>query len=406
MVLVGVVGKPNAGKTTFLNAACMTSAKVADYPFTTIEANKGIAYVRRQCVCKEFGVEDSPRNSLCFEGTRLIPVEVLDVAGLVPDAWQGRGLGNKFLDDLRRADVLIHVVDGSGSLDAEGNPVEPSSRNPLEDVLFLEREITMWLIEIIKRDWGKTCRRVDTEKSKLADLLAERLSGLAVKREHVLQALLDSGLKAVADKPKNWSDEDLYNFVNVLRGIAKPMLIALNKIDRPYSKKFIDGLKRDIKGSIVVPCSALAEYFLRKTADRGAIRYVSGDPEFEIVDSSKLSNKEVEMLGRIDEEILKVYGSCGVQEAIDKAMFDILGYIVVFPVEDANKLTDHEGRVLPDAFLVPKGTTAKQFAGMIHADLAKTFINAIDVRTHTRMGADHVLEDKMVIKITAAGARG
>ncbi|MFX0162917.1 MAG: redox-regulated ATPase YchF [Candidatus Hodarchaeota archaeon] len=406
MVLVGVVGKPNAGKTTFLNASCMTSAKVADYPFTTVEANKGIAYVRRECVCKEFGVEDSPRNSLCVEGTRLIPVEVLDVAGLVPDAWQGRGLGNKFLDDLRRADVLIHVVDGSGSLDAEGNPVEPGSRNPLEDVLFLEREITMWLIEIIKRDWDKACRRVETEKIRLADLLADRLSGLAVKREHILQALLDSGLKADADKPKSWSEEDLYNFVNVLRRIAKPMLIALNKVDRPYSKKFIDELKREIEWSIVVPCSALAEYFLRKTVEKETIRYVSGDSGFNIVDRSKLSDKEVEMLGRIDEEILKVYGSCGVQEAIDKAMFDLLGYIVVFPVEDANKLTDHEGRVLPDAFLVPKGTTAKQFAGMIHEDLAKTFVNAIDVRKHTRMGADHVLEDNMVIKITAAGARG
>ncbi|MFB0545068.1 MAG: TGS domain-containing protein, partial [Asgard group archaeon] len=314
--------------------------------------------------------------------------------------------GNKFLDDLRRADVLIHVVDGSGSLDAEGNPVEPGSRNPLEDVLFLEREITMWLIEIIKRDWDKACRRVETEKIRLADLLADRLSGLAVKREHILQALLDSGLKADADKPKSWSEEDLYNFVNVLRRIAKPMLIALNKVDRPYSKKFIDELKREIEWSIVVPCSALAEYFLRKTVEKEYIRYVSGDSGFDIVDRSKLSDKEVEMLGRIDEEILKVYGSCGVQEAIDKAMFDLLGYIVVFPVEDANKLTDHEGRVLPDAFLVPKGTTTKQFAGMIHEDLAKTFVNAIDVRKHTRMGTDHVLEDNMVIKITAAGARG
>jgi len=163
-MLIGIVGKPNCGKTTFLNAACLTSAKVADYPFTTIEPNLGKAYVRKNCVCKELGVKDTPKNSLCIDGVRLIPIDLLDVAGLVPDAWKGKGLGNKFLDDLRRADALIHVIDASGSTDAEGKPVEPGSWDPLKDVKFLENEIAHWFNNIISRDWPKFARSLKAEK--------------------------------------------------------------------------------------------------------------------------------------------------------------------------------------------------------------------------------------------------
>ena len=88
MVLVGIVGKPSSGKTTFLNAACLTDAKTAPYPFTTVEPNHGVAYIRVDCVCKELGVEDNPQNSVCQDGVRRIPVEILDVAGLVPGAWE------------------------------------------------------------------------------------------------------------------------------------------------------------------------------------------------------------------------------------------------------------------------------------------------------------------------------
>ncbi|MHA1224657.1 MAG: GTPase [Candidatus Heimdallarchaeaceae archaeon] len=152
-MLIGIVGKPSCGKSTFLNALTMVDAKVGDYPFTTVEPNRGTAYVRSPCVCKKLEVTDNPKNSICRDGIRYLPVQILDVAGLVPGASKGRGLGNKFLDDLRQADVLIHVVDASGSLDAEGNVVDKGSWNPLDDIDFLEAEIDAWLYAIIQRDY-------------------------------------------------------------------------------------------------------------------------------------------------------------------------------------------------------------------------------------------------------------
>ena len=117
---IGVVGKPNVGKSTFFNACSLGNAEVAAYPFTTIKPNRAVAAVRTRCVCRELGVEDNPRNSRCVGGERFVPIEVIDVAGLVPKAHEGRGLGNQFLDELRRASVLIHVVDTAGATDAEG----------------------------------------------------------------------------------------------------------------------------------------------------------------------------------------------------------------------------------------------------------------------------------------------
>ncbi len=111
---VGIVGKPNAGKSTFFSAATLTVVPIANYPFTTIKPNRGISYLRTRCVCRELGVQDRPRNSRCVDGERFIPVELIDCPGLVPGASTGRGLGNQFLDDLRKADALIHVIDARG----------------------------------------------------------------------------------------------------------------------------------------------------------------------------------------------------------------------------------------------------------------------------------------------------
>ncbi|MHA1754152.1 MAG: GTPase, partial [Candidatus Odinarchaeia archaeon] len=223
-MLIGIVGKPSAGKSQFLNAACLTSVKTADYPFTTIEPNLGTAYVRRKCVCKELNVKCTPRNSICINGIRLIPVNLLDVAGLVPDAWKGKGLGNKFLDDLRRADALIHVVDASGSLDEEGRPVEPGTWDPIKDIIFLEKEITMWLSQIIKRDWGKLNRIATMEKKNIIDVLAERLAGLRITKHHITSAIKKLGL--TLDKPDKLTEEQFYNLVDEIRKISKPMIIA------------------------------------------------------------------------------------------------------------------------------------------------------------------------------------
>ncbi|MHA1608178.1 MAG: redox-regulated ATPase YchF [Candidatus Freyarchaeota archaeon] len=399
-ILIGIVGKPNSGKTTFLNAASLTSYKVADYPFTTIDAQQGVGYVRVKCVCEELGVKDNPQNSMCIEGNRFIPVNLLDVAGLVPDAWKGRGLGNQFLDSLRRADVLIHVVDASGSCDAEGRPVEPGSWNPMDDVKFLEREVAMWFKQIISKDWQRIVRQVESGAKSLEEILTEKLSGLAIRRYHVRMAVKSAGFDPT--KPSRWGDDDLYTFSHELRKVSKPILICLNKIDRKTAKKNIEAFKKEnIK---FVAASALAEYFLRVLARDDVINYLPGDNDFEILKPQKLTEKQKETLEKIREEILDVYGSTGVQDAINRAVFDVLGMITVYPVEDMNKFTDHKGNVLPDALLVPKGTTVRELAYMIHTELGETFIYALDARTKQRLSEEHKLEDKSIIKIVSAKA--
>src|SRR3990170_7469578 len=249
-MMVGIVGKPNTGKSTFFCAATLAPAEIANYPFTTIKPNRGVGYIRTPCVHKEFNVQDNPVNSLCLDGIRLIPVELIDCAGLVPGAWQGRGLGNQFLDEVRKADALVHVVDAAGGTDLEGRLVKVGSHDPLEDAKFLETEITMWLLQILKRDWAKLARTVESGLTDFYASLEERLSGLAIKRGHIFEAVRKAELNA--DKPTRWSEDDLVKFLDTLRRIAKPMLIAGNKIDLEGAERNVERLKT--LNYMVVPC--------------------------------------------------------------------------------------------------------------------------------------------------------
>ena len=400
-MMVGIVGKPNVGKSTFFSAATLATVEIASYPFTTIKPNRGVGYFRTKCVCRDFNVKDNPINSVCIDGTRLIPVELIDCAGLVPDAWQGRGLGNQFLDEIRRADALIHVVDASGSTDIEGRVLKPGAHDPLEDVKFLERELTMWFAQILKRDWPRIARTVEAGAASLPKLLEERLSGLAIKRSHILEAIRVTELSA--DKPTRWSDEEFLEFVNNLRKISKPMLIAANKIDLPFADENLERLKET--GYLVIPCCAEAELALRRAAERGLINYVPGSSNFDIIEPERITEKQRGALQIIKEKILDRYGSTGVQDAINAAFKDLLKMIVVYPVEDPEKLTDHYGRVLPEARLVPSNTTARDLAYMIHTELGESFIYAVDARTKRRLGENYVLKDRDVISIVSAKKR-
>ncbi|MFX1562495.1 MAG: redox-regulated ATPase YchF [Promethearchaeota archaeon] len=400
-MLIGIVGKPSSGKSTFLNAACRTAAKIGAYPFTTIEPNPGTAYVRIDCVCREFNVEDNPKNSVCRDGVRLVPIEMLDVAGLVPDAHLGRGRGNQFLDDLRRANAFIHVVDASGSLDAEGKEVEAGTWDPRKDIEFLEREIGMWIAQILQRDWKRIARRVETERLSLSNVLAEKLSGLNIDEIVIRTSLRDIDLKI--EKPTSWSETDLYTFALMLRQRAKPMVIAANKIDRPTAAKHLENL-RQLSEETVIPCSAAGEFALRSLGEKGVIDYQPGADHFKIQNLEALSDSEKQQLSRLQEEILGKYGSTGVQQVLNTTVFDVLELIPVYPVEDVGKLSDHEGNVLPDVYLVPKGTTARQLAYRIHTDLGETFINAIDARTKKRLSENYEVQPNDVIRIVAAAA--
>lgn len=401
-MLIGVIGKTNVGKSTFFAAATLANVEIASYPFTTIKPNVGVGYVRKECVCREFVVKDNPRNSICIDGERFIPVTLIDVAGLIPEAHKGRGLGNKFLDDLRKADVLLHVVDASGSTDAEGRPVPPGTYDPIEEVRLIRREVDLWLFQILQKDWRKLVHKAESE-GKFEDLLAERLAGLSITKTHVIKALRDTKLENI--KPSSWRSEELILFVSTLRKIAKPSVIVANKADISEAQDIIKKMARELKDEIVVPTSALAELVLRRAAKKGYIKYLPGDPDFEVVNESKLTLKERKGLEYIREHVLKKWGSTGVQQALNKAVFEVLEMITVYPVEDPVKLTDHEGRVLPDVFLVKKGTTARELAYRIHTDLGKTFLYAIDTRSKRRLGENYVLQDNDVISIVAAKGR-
>jgi hypothetical protein len=400
-LMVGIVGKPNTGKSTFFSAATLAPAEIASYPFTTIKPNRGVGYVRTPCVCKEFNVKDNPVNSTCLDGVRLIPVELIDCAGLVPGAWQGRGLGNQFLDEIRKADALIHIVDASGGTDSEGRTCKPGEHDPLEDVRFLEHEITMWMANILKRDWPKIARTIEAESKDFFSMLEERLSGLTIKRSHVFEAIRRTGLNA--DKPTAWSDEDFLEFVDTLRQIAKPMLIVANKIDVSTAEKNFEKLKES--NHLAVPCCAEAELALRRAAEKRLIDYRPGDCNFKINKPEQLNENQIRALETIKEKILLKFGLTGVQEAINMAFFKLLNMITVYPVEDLEHLADHNGRVLPDAYLVPYGTTARQLAYMIHTELGESFIYAVEAREKKRVGEDHILKDRDVISIISAKKR-
>jgi len=399
--LVGIVGKPNVGKSTFFSAATLIPVPIANYPFTTIKPNRGVGYVRVKCVCQEFNVKDNPVNSTCINGYRFIPVELIDCAGLVPDAWKGKGLGNQFLDEIRRADALIHVVDASGGTDEEGRLCELGTHNPLEDVHFLEREFDMWLYQIISRDWSKISKSAETVKADLSLELEKRLSGLAIRRDQINEAIKKCGLNP--KEPSKWSEESLINFARELRVLTKPIMLAANKADLPTAAGNIEKLKN--QGYLTIPCSAEAELALRKAAEKNLIKYLPGDSDFKILNENALQQKQKEALNFIKEKVLKIWGSTGVQEAINAAFFKLLKMIVVYPVEDPEKLTNHAGKVLPDAFLVPYGTTTRKFAGIIHSELEENFIYAIEARSGRRVGEDYILKNNDVISIVSAKKR-
>ncbi|HVM44287.1 MAG TPA: redox-regulated ATPase YchF [Candidatus Thermoplasmatota archaeon] len=395
-MLVGLVGKPNVGKSTFFAAATKAPAEIANYPFTTIEPNRGVAYLRTPCPHVALGLPGcTPRTGKCGDGTRWVPTELLDVAGLVPDAHAGKGRGNQFLDDLRAADVLVHVVDASGATDAEGNPVGAGARDPALDVAFLENEIDWWIAGILGKGWERIARSITAAGGqKLDAVLAERVAGLGISEAQVKHVLLHAGLGS----PTAWGDEDLLKLAREMRRLSKPILLALNKADLAAPETLA---RLQMTGATAIPTSANAELALRKAADAGVLRYEPGDADFTVIDDAKLNAAQRKGLDYIRDHVMKPFGGTGVQQLLEKAVYDHLDRIVAFPVEDETHYTDKDGRVLPDAHLLKRGATAKDLAAKVHTDLAKHFIRAVDAKRKRVIGADHALETGDVVRIVA-----
>ncbi len=395
---IGLLGKTNVGKSTFFSAATESPAQIGNFPFTTIEPNVGIAYVKSDCACKHFGI--SHENQLCINGTRFIPVKLIDVAGLVPGAHEGKGLGNKFLDDARQAEALIHVVDIAGSTDIQGQPVPIGTHDPKEDVEFVEEEFDQWFKQILLREWEKLTKEIEQKRTKLVEGIARRFSGLAIKEYDVHEVLQKFNL--ISKNPNDWNDSDITTFVKELRRKTKPILIAANKADLCKDLKIVNDIQKDTK---TVICSAETELILKKAAKAGLVNYVVGNENFTLNDNVEVSPQQQKALDLVKTVLSKIK-STGVQSVLDSAIFDLLKLIVVFPVEDESKLCNKDGEILPDAKLLPLNSTAKDLALTIHADIAKGFLHAINVKTKQRIGADHQLKHGDVIKIVSSLSRG
>jgi len=398
-LIIGLLGKANVGKSTFFNSATDLSVQMANFPFTTIDPNVGIAFVRINCVCKELGVLDNPSNSRCIDGIRFIPIKLVDIAGLVPGAHSGKGLGNKFLDDARQSDVIIHVVDIAGSTDEEGRPVSLGNGDPLTDIEFVENEFDLWIHSLILKDWNKVVKESENLKQKIEYTISKRLSGLAISEKIIRKAINDLNLNK---KPLEWSNDDLLLLCKQIRQVSKPIIIAANKADLPSAEKNISKLKS--LNRLFFPCVSEAELLLKRALQKNIIYYLPGDSSFEIKNEKNLSDKQKEALITVS-KVLKKFGSTGVQNILNHACFKILDKIVIYPVEDELKFTDKKGNVLPDARIVSKNITAKELANIIHKELGKGFLYAIDARSKQRISAEHILKNNDIIKIVSTTSR-
>ena len=393
-MLLGLLGKPSVGKSTFFKAATLAEVEIASYPFTTIKANHGVAYVKVDCIDKDFGVKCNPNHGFCINHNRFVPVDLMDVAGLVPGASEGKGLGNQFLDDLSGADVFIHIVDVSGTTDAEGKSLDEGEKgDPCEDVRFLEEELNKWFYNILVRAWKSFARKAELEDENFADAVSNQFSGLKVNRNQVKSVLLKLKLP---EKASTWNEDQLMEFAIELRAKSKPMIIAANKSDHPNAEENIKKLQDSFPELLIYPCSADSELALRNAAKSGLIEYIPGEDDFKVL--KDLTDKQKQALDKIKKNVLDVYGGTGVQEILNLAVFDLLKYIAIFP-GSANKLGDSKGNILPDCFLLPPGSTALDFAYFLHTDFGKGFIKAIDAKTKLVRGKEYELKHRDALEI-------
>jgi len=390
-MLIGLVGKPSVGKSTFFKAATLAEVEIASYPFTTIKANHGVGYVKVDCIDKEFNVQCMPKHGFCINGNRFVPVDLMDVAGLVPGASEGKGLGNQFLDDLREADVFIHIVDSSGTTNVEGKPTE--DYNPCEDVRFLEDELNKWFFNILVKAWKSFAKKAEAEDIKISEAVAKQFSGLKVSEEQVKTVLRKINLP---ERPSQWSESQLMEFASELRNESKPMIIAANKCDHPAAAENIKKMQAEFPELMIYPCSADSELALRGAAKAGLIEYIPGDKDFKVL--KDLSDKQKSALDKIKKDVLDAYEGTGVQEILNLAVFDLLKYIAIFPA-GAKKLADSKGNILPDCFLLPPNSTALDFAYFLHTDFGDNFIKAINARTKRVLGKDYKLQHRDALEI-------
>jgi ribosome-binding ATPase YchF (GTP1/OBG family) len=395
MLTFAIVGKTNVGKTTLFNAATLLQGEISNYPFTTKSPNIGLASICDLCVCQELGLVDSPQNSTCVDGWRYVPIRIIDVPGLVRDAWRGRGLGNRFLSAIGQADALIHVVDASGSVDEEGKITRPGSGNPVQDLLDIELEIELWISHILDRNRLDIER--ESERTSLAEALNNSLTGIKTRLNYIEEALERSNL---VDKPfKDWDPEDTMEFSHQLLPIAKPTLVIANKMDLPTSEENLEKLQEYYSMGLVAASSAEAELALRRADQSGLIRYNPGQEGFKVLKPENLTIDQKQAIDYIEERIIYKYMRTGIQQALNSLAFKVMKNNMVYPVSNEKEYADGHGNVLPDVFLMPDDATPRDLAKEIHSSLAEKYMLAIDARTGLRLPKDYTMRHRDIIKI-------
>ena len=390
MLSIALAGKPNAGKSTFYTAATRSEVDVANYPFTTIDANRGVTHVRTDCPCLER--EERCGHEHCHDGKRYVPVELLDVAGLVPGAHEGRGLGNQFLDELSNADVIVNVVDASGATNAEGEPVEVGEHDPVEDIDFVEEEMDLWLAGIVEDNWEGVERASRSPGFDIEEAVTDMMTGFGASEYQVAAVLRDIDYP---EDPIQWTDEDREALARGVRERTKPIVVVANKVDVAPEENVQRLLDLD---KPVIPATAQGELALRRGADAGFLDYDPGDEDFRI--TGEVSDDQRDALEDLRETMGK-YGGTGVQGALDYAVYDLLEMVTAFPVQDQSKWTDAKGNVLPDAFLLDSGSTPVDLAYAVHSDIGDGYLHAVNAKTKREVGEDYELEEGDVVKIVS-----
>jgi len=299
MIRIGIIGKTNTGKTTFFNASTLLRTEVSTYPFTTKRPNRGTAYVQTICVCRELGVQDRPRNSRCIDGWRFIPVELIDLPGLIKGSWRGRGLGTQFLSVASQADALLHVVDASGGVDEEGKLTRPGLGSPVSDVYDIEEELTRWFTRIVDKSLSKAIHQAGEKAVDKA--VFEALAGLKVRLDQVQRSLRETEL--VDAELRRWKDDDVERFAAKIREISKPTMIIANKMDLAYAEENYKRLSQEFGRALVIPCSADAELALRRAEEKGHIRYVPGEEAFQVLAPIKLTPEQSKALAYVQQRV-------------------------------------------------------------------------------------------------------
>ena len=401
-VRIGLIGKTNTGKTTFFNASTTQSAEISNYPFTTKNPNMGAGHAATLCVHRELGLKsDNPKNSACIDGWRIVPIEIIDLPGLIKGAWQGRGLGNQFLAVAAQSDALLHIVDASGSIDVDGKIASPGVGDPVADIADIEEELAMWYLKLFDSSYDKIVRTMKgSPGADFAETVSGLMLGVGVKRADVVEAC--AKIKLYGEDVERWTDDQRREFAWTLREVSKPTLIVANKMDVPEAAKNFQKIRESYHEMIVVPCSAESELTLRRAEESGVIKYLPGEERFDIVKGARLTEKQEWALSHINKAILGEYLRTGVQFALNVAVFKLLRMNTVYPVSDSVKYSDNSGNVLPDVFLMPSGSTVTDLANSIHSDLARGLIYAVDARTGLRLPVDYQLKDRDVLSIVSA----